>query len=178
MAWLINNAGTIASLFAIGGYIFGIVKYLRSKMKVPTQPQPTHSSQHQEVSVQIISISLNQWIKIFSQGFVDAADFLLNLVSVLDEAENENPLMRIALCTLVYSGSIVFVGAILAAVIAAVLAIFGMNFLHGFQIGGQIVCVLLFIILSALYVYWVGENIKKIQPEHQQEYLDDMEVTQ
>src|SRR5713226_645173 len=90
MAW-INNAGAIASLiatiFAIGGYIVGIVTYLRKKVS-PKQPADLISQdplQVQKPSVPPKPISGVDWIGIFGQGFIDGIDVIINRFSLQEE---------------------------------------------------------------------------------------------
>jgi hypothetical protein len=82
MDWL-NSANAIASLvlavFGIGGYIYGIATYLKKKASQPQQSSPTPSTSSQTSSIPRKPISWLGWIELFTQGFVNTANFILGL---------------------------------------------------------------------------------------------------
>src|SRR5438876_12438298 len=87
MEWL-NNASTITtlvlSIFGIGGYIIGIVSYLKDKAsptrRTTTGSSPASASTAQKSPVQYSPITWIEWIEIFAQGFVDMAKFILTFM--------------------------------------------------------------------------------------------------
>lgn len=98
MEW-ISNADMVAiltlAIFGIGGYLFGIVTYLKKKASAPPQQTTTLtqmlSPRQQESSVPLKSISWLEWIEIFTQGLIDTADFLFNLFSMQEEMSDKTP---------------------------------------------------------------------------------------
>ena len=175
--WLINNAGTIASLCSIGTTIVAVVFYLRKKLLTPSEQIQTKLDIHNLI-VPPQPIMFLQWIEIFAQGFIDVVDFIIHRFSVQSEGDTisdaRSMVISVGGCVVVPFG-----GGGLALVLAIIFTIFGVqDFGAAFRAGAQITLILLFLIFALLYVYVVGRKIEKIQSAYYQSHLNQQVATQ
>lgn len=168
MDWL-NSASTIASLvlavFGIGGYLYGIVTYLRTKAspkQQTTTPAQTSIASKAKPSVRYIPISWIEWTEIFAQGLVDTADFVLTLAQFPD-LEKQPIIGRLGGCALL-CGVVVFFGEFFfGLILSGFLSVLGLKN----PLGAAIVIdtILFFMTFSLVYIYHVGLLVEKRQRE-------------
>lgn len=178
MAWLSNNAGTLASLCTVGSTIVGVIFYLSNKVFHPSKQMQAKMDQH-NVDVPPQPIKFLQWIEICGQGFIDVVDFLIRRFS--EQSPNE-PIDRETRSAVIFMGGGCLgpiAGCILAFAIGLILSIFGVqDFDTAFRAGAQITCILVFLVFSVLYVYVVGQNIEKMQSEYYQSHFNQQVAPQ
>lgn len=171
MGWL-NNANTIASLIlaiiGIGGYIYGVVIYLKKKaspvQQTNTSSQPGRAAYKPSVPYQ--AFTLLEWAEFFGQGVVDTADFILNLCFQKTEVEIDDvpPIGRLGGCLLLcFFGGLICL-LVLGGIIGLLFTGFGIP--NGGNAAFAIGLMFLLMILSFVYVYHVG--LRAEQKRHQQ----------
>jgi hypothetical protein len=166
MDWL-NSANAIASLvlavFGIGGYIYGIATYLKKKASQPQQSSPTPSTSSQTSSIPRKPISWLGWIELFTQGFVNTANFILGLFPFEESEQNKPVIIKIGYCAMFCALGAIFGEIILGFAIGIFLSFMGMSNPTGAAVG--ITTVLLFMTFSLVYIYHVGLLVEEKQLE-------------
>jgi hypothetical protein len=107
MDW-INSANVIASLvlaiFGIGGYVFGIITYLKKKASPKPQeasdPASASSSLTPTIAHKPISLNWMDWADLLIQGLVEMADFILGTLIPNEYKLDMPPVNKIGLCLL------------------------------------------------------------------------------
>jgi hypothetical protein len=178
MDWL-SNANTIASLvlalFGIGGYVYGVVTYLKKRAS-PLQQVTTGMSQAstpitQNPSVSYKPLSWLEWMELFAQGLVDTADFILILLQVDKEEKVKNTpvINRLGYCAAFCGIGVLFGEFILGFALGFFLVAFGVKDPSGAAVG--ITTILLFMTFSLIYIYHVGLAVEMKQLEKYQEII-------
>ena len=175
MEWL-SSANVIASLvfaiFGIGGYLFAIVTYL-SRRAYPLK-KTTSAASHQRQTPSK-PISWLEWIELFTQGFVDTADFVLGLFSLKDDFEDRPPMSRIGFCSFICGFGVIFAELLIGFAIGIFLSFFGVNNPAGIAVG--VTTVLLFMTFSLVYIYHVGLLVEKRQQQELYQELQRQSVS-
>jgi hypothetical protein len=130
--------GVIVGIFAIGGYLFGIVSYFRGKVFSSQQKQTKQlQAAQKQASYQVVSKSLSKldWMEVLWKGFID---FMKS-----NGGTGWLPVFGIAFFGLMVIGAI---SVSAPNVVGKYLAIFA---------------VLYFSIFLLFYVYFVGRRIEK-----------------
>lgn len=171
MSWL-NNANTIATLvlaiFGIGGYLFGVISYLRGRANPFRRNSHSSPVSRPQKSIPSRPISWLEWIELFGQGFVTTSDFVMNLFPTGEDIEAMLAIQRVGYCALI-CGFGVFLGElILGFAIGIFLSFMGVNNSAGAAVG--ITTVLLFMTFSLLYIYHVGLLVEEKQLEYYHTY--------
>jgi hypothetical protein len=174
MEWL-SSANTIASLllalFGIGGYLYGIVTYLKKKASPQQQDSgsaQTSTSSTPQAPVSYRKITWLEWIELFAQGLVDMADFVIDLFFPKERySEKETTINKIGLCAMICGFGVILGEIILGIAIGVFLGFMGMKDAAGVAVG--ISTVLLFMTFSLVYIYHVGLAVEIKQLKEYQE---------
>lgn len=166
MAWL-NNANTIATLvlaiFGIGGYLYGIISYLRRRANPIRQDSNSSPASRPQKSIPSRPMSWLEWIELFAQGFVTTADFILHLIPVEQNTDDLPVIQRVSYCAMLFGFGIIFGEIIFGLAIGIFLGFMGVNNPAGAAIG--IATVLILTTYSLVYIYHVGLLVEDKQLE-------------
>lgn len=172
MEWL-NNANAIASLvlalFGIGGYLYGVMTYLKKKAASPptTPPSSQEPPSHPQKAVSYKPLSWLEWTEIFAQGLVDTADFLLGTLFPHDYDPDVTDINKLGYCAAVCGGGIIMGEIIVGFAIGIFLSFMGISNPTGAAVG--ITTILLFMTISFIYIYHVGLRVEMKQLEQYRE---------
>jgi hypothetical protein len=171
MSWF-SNANTIVSFIAaiigIGGFIYGIASYLVRKAHTTQQDSvsSTASGTH-KFSIPYRPLSLVEWIEVFGQGIVDAADFVIGLFPFADEFEDEPIITRLTISGFICGGGALLGELILGVSLDFVLSNLGFSNAPGASIA--ISAIIIFLVFSFMYIYHVGLRVEMKQLRQYQE---------
>ncbi len=174
MAWL-SNANTIASLvlaiFGIGGYLFGVVTYLKNKATPPKQDTSGGSQTSQYIPQKTVyykPLTWIDWIELFAQAFVDTEEFILTLLfdNKLDH-DLDTTISRIGFCLFICGFGVVAGEVIIGLAIGIFLSLLGVGNPTGAAVG--VATILLFMTFSLVYIYHVGLLAEERQKEQMEE---------
>ena len=184
MDWL-NNANTIASLvlamIGIGGYVYGVMTYLRKKA-LPVQQtnppsQPGHAATHQP-SMPYRTFTPLEWAEFFGQGVVDTSDFIIKFCFQKAELELDevSPIGRLGGCLLLCF----FGGAIGLFVLGIIISLLftGFGIPNGGNAANALGLILILMILSLVYVYHVGLRAEQKQQQQDQPAQKQQQIRQ
>jgi uncharacterized oligopeptide transporter (OPT) family protein len=174
MDWL-NNANTVASLvlamIGIGGSLYGAISYLKKKASRIPQGMSTMSQQasaptpSQQPVMSLPQFTWLEWTELLAQGLVDTMDFILHICfRDMEQDEEMSIIAKIALGLFICCigmGIGVFIFGII--IINALLS--GLGIPNPSGASGVIAFILLFAVLSFIYIYHVGLRVERKRQE-------------
>jgi hypothetical protein len=179
MAWL-NNASTIATLvlaiFGIGGYLYGIISFLRKRANPVRQDSSSSHTSRPQKSIPSRPISWLEWIELFARGFVTTADFVMNLFPTDENIEDMPEIQRVGICAMLFGFVLIIGEIILGLAIGIFLGFMGVNNPAGAAIG--ITTILILTTYSLMYIYHVGLLVEERQLEQYREIEKEQTVRQ
>jgi hypothetical protein len=183
---ILNNANTIISLvvglIGFSGSLYTAVSYLRRKASaIPKDTAGWSQSANtspQPASVTFQPFSWLEWTEQLAGGMIDTADFLLGICFKDYDVDGEDTsiLGRLGICfvlCLLIGGIIIFV---LGLIIGGLLSGIG---LPGASSAAYVIAfILLFGVLSFIYIYHVGRRIERKRKEQYQSLRRQQRVQQ